>query len=54
MLVNNKEKDWIPTKDLDAYKTNFFRLSMWEKYAVVFYNSILLVLGNEISPITSG
>lgn len=54
MLVNNKDKDWIPTKDLDAYKTNFFTLSMWEKYAVVFYNSILLVLGNEISPITSG
>tara|TARA_B110000285_G_C15031037_1_gene566777 strand:- start:331 stop:768 length:438 start_codon:yes stop_codon:yes gene_type:complete len=54
MLVNNDDKNWIPTKDLDAYQTNFFNLSMWEKYSIVFYNSILLVLGNEISPITFG
>jgi hypothetical protein len=25
---------------------------MWPKYSIVFYNCILLILGNEISPVT--
>jgi len=53
MLVQNDDRTkWIPTKDLDAYHTTFYDLSMWPKYSIVFYNCILLILGNEISPVT--
>lgn len=53
MLVNTDAESWIPTKDLDAYKTDFYNKEMWSKYSIVFYNSILLILGNEISPVTA-
>ena len=29
LLIDFKNHDWIPTKDLDAYRTNFFTLPFW-------------------------
>ncbi len=29
LLIDFDYQDWIPTKDLDAYRTNFFTLPFW-------------------------
>jgi len=29
LLIDFENHDWIPTKDLDAYRTNFFTLPFW-------------------------
>ena len=52
VFVNDEEQSWIPTKDLDAYRTNFYDLSALNKYSIVFYYSILLIVGNECAPVT--
>lgn len=52
IFVNDDEQSWIPTKDLDAYRTNFYELSALNKYSIVFYYSILLIVGNECAPVT--
>ena len=55
MFVNNNEDhNWIPTKDLDAYETDFFEKTPWDKYTIVFYYMILLVVGNDCAPVTFG
>lgn len=54
-IVNQADADiWIPTKDLDAYESNFFEKSSLKKYTIVFYYMILLVVGNDCSPVTFG
>ena len=52
ILIDFKMHDWIPTKDLDAYRTNFFTLPFWHQYSIIFYYSILLITGNECAPVT--
>lgn len=57
ILINTDESielGWIPTKDLDMYKTNFYILDDLYQYCYVFHYSILLILGNEIAPVTLG
>lgn len=54
ILVSNEEENWIPTKDLDAYETNFYSLTTLNKYSIVFYYSILLIVGNDCAPVTFG
>jgi hypothetical protein len=43
---------WIPPKDLDSGKTNFYDVSILEQYIVVIYYGILLIVGNESAPIS--
>jgi fumarate reductase subunit C len=54
---------WVPPKDLDYVsrvdndlwtKTDFYERSIIEQYCIVFYYSILTMVGNEISPRTIG
>lgn len=52
MLIDSDAREWIPTKDLDAYRTNFFELGYWHQYSIVFYYTILLIVGNECAPVT--
>ena len=51
MLIE-QDQNWIPTKDLDFYESNFFTLSIWDQYGIIFHYMILLVVGNECAPIT--
>lgn len=50
LLINTEEQDWLPPKDFDAQVTNFFQVDFFEQYAVVFYQAILLIVGNEGGP----
>jgi len=61
-LLVNEPGSWVPPKDLDYVarvdnplwtKTDFYDLSIEKKYATVFYYSVLMMVGNEISPRTS-
>jgi len=54
MFVDNEDRSWIPTKDLDAYTTNFYEKDPWHQYSIVFYYSILLIVGNDCAPVTFG
>lgn len=53
MLVSS-EDSWLPPKDLDAGETDFYRLSSLRQYTVVFYYAILLIVGNESAPRSTG
>lgn len=53
LLVSEGERKWIPTKDMDAYKTDFFEKDVWTQYSIVYYYAILLILGNDIAPVTT-
>ena len=52
-LIVKEIDSWVPPKDLDSGETDFYDLSMWAKYSVVFYYAILLLVGNESAPRTS-
>jgi hypothetical protein len=54
LLINTDNKRWLPPKDLDAQKTNFFEIGQLEQYTVATYQAILLIMGNEAGPITVG
>lgn len=49
MMVKSKDS-WLPPKDLDAGETDFYDLSNFRQYTVVFYYAILLIVGNESAP----
>ena len=49
ILVSDKDS-WIPPKDLDAGETDFYEISDFKQYTVVFYYAILLIVGNESAP----
>ena len=51
VLIRNKEKDWIPTKDIDFFYTDFFSLSIWDQYNTIFYYQMLLIQGNDCCPV---
>lgn len=52
MLVQSKDS-WLPPKDLDSGETDFYELGNFNKYTVVFYYAILLIVGNESAPRTT-
>ena len=37
---------------MDDYQTDFFEKDEWTQYSIVYYYSILLILGNDIAPVT--
>lgn len=41
---------WMPPKDVNYGKTDFYVVDIWSQYAVVFYYGILLLVGSEIDP----
>lgn len=54
IFVNEGAQNWIPNKDMDAYETDFFEKGSWYQYTIVYYYAILLILGNDIAPVTFG
>jgi hypothetical protein len=51
-ILIETDENWIPTKDLDFYETNFFTLGIWDQYGIIFHYMILLVVGNECAPVS--
>ena len=49
-ILVRDEDSWMPPKDLDAQKTDFYSDSLMKKYATVFYYAILTMVGNELAP----
>lgn len=49
ILVSDKDS-WLPPKDLDSGETDFYDISDFKQYTVVFYYAILLIVGNESAP----
>jgi hypothetical protein len=58
-MVVKEPGSWVPPKDLDYVtrlnnelwtRTDFYELEIAERYVIVFYYSILSIVGNEISP----
>mmetsp|Transcript_22846 Transcript_22846/g.35164 ORF Transcript_22846/g.35164 Transcript_22846/m.35164 type:complete len:273 (-) Transcript_22846:87-905(-) len=61
-LLVKDPMSWVPPKDLDYMsrqdnelwtRMDFYEMDTREKYATVFYYSVLTMVGNEISPRTS-
>lgn len=61
--TTDSENTWVPPKDLDykarvpgklATKTKFYEEDIYNRYIIVFYYSILTMVGNEIAPRTPG
>ena len=53
MLVSDKNS-WIPPKDQNQGYTDFYKYDNLRQYTVVFYYAILLIVGNESCPLTTG
>lgn len=51
VLIRNKEHNWIPTKDIDFFRTEFYNLSTLDKYNTIFYYQMLLIQGNDCCPV---
>ena len=49
LLVKSPDS-WMPPKDLDKKKTNFYEIGIIEQYVVCFYYSMLTMVGNELAP----
>ena len=43
---------WIPQVDMTKGKTNYYHLSKWTQYYIMFYYCILNIIGNDINPTT--
>ena len=56
LLINIDQPDerykWMPPKDFDAQKTDFWELTQNKKYWVCSYYAILMIVGNEGGPKT--
>ena len=52
LIINNTS--WMPPFSANYGVTDFYILDMWGQYAIVFYYAILLLLGSDILPLTTG
>lgn len=43
VLIRDRKNEWIPTKDIDFFYTDFFNLSIWDQYNTIFYYQMLLI-----------
>lgn len=49
-LVVRNQNNWVPVPDFLTITTEFYDEGFWKRYAVCFYHSVWLLLGNELGP----
>ena len=51
-IVINQDSTWQPPKDVDWSHTDIYTGSLWNKYNIFFYYSVLSLVSNELMPTT--
>lgn len=49
ILVKHQD-NWVPVPDFLTGTTDFYDVSIWRQYIVIFYHAIWMLLGNEMGP----